>query len=472
MATAAEPARIAFHGAAGEVTGSRHLLEASGSRLLLDCGLFQGRRAESAAKNRNSPFDPSSLSAVLLSHAHIDHCGLLPRLAGDGFRGPVYATRETADLVAIMLADSARLQEMDARFFNKVHAADGERIEPLYGEKEADLALSLLRPCGPGEMLSPAAGIHARFLNAGHVLGSAMIQADIDTPSGPRRLLYTGDLGRREVPLMSPPEPPAGVDYLVIESTYGGRTHEPTSEIDAELGRLLRKAAAEKGKIIIPAFALERSQEIIVALDRLRNDPSMPEVPVYVDSPMAINITEIFNRHLEGSGFSRKFSTYARGDGDPFGFDFIKYARSKEESQALNTRPGPMIIISASGMCEGGRVLHHLRNNIADPSATVLMVGYQSAGTLGRRLQDGQKKVRIFGLRHEVAAEIRTMQNFSSHADRNDIIAFIKGLEKKPRRIFLVHGEGEQRDALAEALAAEGFGGIERPELGESFILD
>lgn len=472
MAATAGPARITFHGAAGEVTGSRHLLQAAGASLLLDCGLFQGRRAEAAEKNRNSPFDPSSLSAVLLSHAHIDHCGLLPRLAGDGFKGPIYATRETVDLVAIMLADSARLQEMDAKFFNKIHAADGERIEPLYGEKEADLALSLLRPCGPGEMLSPAEGLHARFLNAGHVLGSAMIQADIETPAGPRRLLYTGDLGRREVPLMRPPEPPPDVDYLVIESTYGGRTHEPASEISAELGRLLRKAAAEKGRIIIPAFALERSQELIVALDKLRNDPSMPEIPVYVDSPMAINITEVFNKHLEGFSFDREFKAYARKDGDPFGFDFIKYARSKEESQALNTRPGPMIIISASGMCEGGRVLHHLRNNIADPSATVLMVGYQAAGTLGRRLQDGQKKVRIFGLQHEVAAEIRTMQHFSSHADREDLVAFVKSLDRKPRKIFLVHGDDTQRDALAEALTAEGFGGIEKPGLGESFVLD
>ncbi len=472
MAGPALPARITFHGAAGEVTGSRHLLEAGGARVLLDCGLFQGRRAEAAAKNRNSPFDPASLSAVLLSHAHIDHCGLLPRLAGDGFKGPVYATRETADLVAIMLADSARLQELDAKFFNKIHADDGERIEPLYGEKEADLAVSLLRPCAPGDVISPSPGLRARFLNAGHVLGSAMIQIDMETPAGPRRLLYTGDLGRREVPLMKAPEPPPDVDYLVLESTYGGRTHAPSSEIDAELGRLLRKAAAEKGKIIIPAFALERSQEIIVALDRLRNDPSMPEIPVYVDSPMAINITEIFNKHLGGFSFDREFKAYARKDGDPFGFDFIKYARSKEESQALNTRPGPMIIISASGMCEGGRILHHLRNNIADPSATVLIVGYQAAGTLGRRLQDGQKKVRIFGLQHEVAAEIRTMPHFSSHADRDDALAFVKGLDRKPGKIFLVHGEDSQRDALAEALKAEGCGAPEKPGHGESFVLD
>ncbi|MEW5905147.1 MAG: MBL fold metallo-hydrolase [Elusimicrobiota bacterium] len=472
MAAPGGTARITFHGAAGEVTGSRHLLETAGSALLLDCGLFQGRRAEALLKNRNFPFPPAYPDAVLLSHAHIDHCGLLPRLAGDGFAGPVIATRETADLLSIMLMDSARLQEADAKFFNKIHAADGETIEPLYGEKEAEQALALLRPCEPGEVVSPAAGARARFLNAGHVLGSSMIQVDFDGPSGPRRLLYTGDLGRREVPLMRPPEPPPDVDYLVMESTYGGRTHEPAAGIDSRLADLLRRAEKTGARIIIPAFALERSQEIIVAFDRLRNDPSVPRIPVYVDSPMAVNITEVFKKHLSGHAFDRDFKAYAGRDGDPFGFDFIKYVRSKEESQALNDKPGPMIIISASGMCEGGRVLHHLRNHIGQENTVILMVGYQAAGTLGRRLQDGQKKVRIFGLEHEVAASVETMPHFSSHADRDDILAFIKGLERRPRKIFLVHGEDSQRDALAEALTAEGYGGIEKPGLGETFVLD
>ena len=485
---------ISFHGAAGEVTGSRHLLEVNGKNLLLDCGMFQGHRSDADSKNRTFRFPPASVDAVLLSHAHVDHCGLLPLLyrnrsaslnnnfagprpsealaKGDGCDAPLYSSPATAEIAAIMLADSARLQEGDAQFYNKIHAAEGLTIEPLYTEEDADTALAHLHPIDRSTEFAPIPGVSARFLNAGHVIGSAMSQLDIDGPAGPRRLLYTGDLGRPETLLMEAPVPPQGVDYLVIESTYGDRLHEPLGDAEGKLAEVIKRAVKENGKIIIPSFALERAQEIIVIIDKLRRSKSAPDIPVYVDSPMTVSLTEIFNKHREDFCFDEKFRDYARTDGDPFGFDYIRYLRSKEESQTLNNKPGPMIIISASGMCEGGRVLHHLRNNIEKENTTVLLVGYQAEGTLGRRLQDGSPKVRIFGLEHEVWARVETMHSFSSHADKNDLLAFIKAINPAPKKIFLVHGDPKAREALAGTLDQAGIKNVFRPELGERFILD
>ncbi|MCX5785464.1 MAG: MBL fold metallo-hydrolase [Elusimicrobia bacterium] len=462
---------ISFHGAAGEVTGSRHLLEVNGKSLLLDCGMFQGHRSDADSKNRTFRFPPASVDAVMLSHAHVDHCGLLPLLYRNGCDAPLYATPATAEITAIMLADSARLQEGDAQFYNKIHAAEGLTIEPLYTEEDADKALSHLRPIECNAEFAPIPGVSARFLNAGHVMGSAMSQLDIDGPAGRRRLLYTGDLGRPETLLMEAPVPPEGVDCLVIESTYGDRLHEPLGDAEDKLADAIRRAVKENGKIIIPSFALERSQEIIFILDKLRRSKGAPDIPVYVDSPMTTSLTEIFNKHREDFCFDEKFRDYARADGDPFGFDYIRYLRSKEESQTLNYKPGPMIIISASGMCEGGRVLHHLRNNIEKENTTVLLVGYQAEGTLGRRLQDGAAKVRIFGLEHEVWANVETLHSFSSHADKNDLLAFIKAMKPAPKKIFLVHGDDEARGALSAKLGEEGFKNVFCPQMGETFNL-
>ncbi|MCM2266584.1 MAG: MBL fold metallo-hydrolase [Elusimicrobiales bacterium] len=463
--------KISFHGAAGEVTGSRHLLETPAGSLLLDCGMFQGHRNDAQKKNRSFAFPPASVDAVLLSHAHIDHCGLLPSLYRDGCDGPLYATAGTAEIAGIMLADSARLQVGDARFYNKIHAAEKLTIEPLYDEEDAKKALAHLKPTAYNTAFAPLPGVEARFLNAGHVMGSAMCQLDLDTEGGRRRLLYTGDLGRQEGLLMESPVAPEGVDYLVVESTYGGRLHEKLADAGEKLAEVIRRAVATRAKVIIPSFALERTQEIVFILDRLFREKAAPEIPVYVDSPMAVSLTEIFSKFRDDFSFDDKFQAYARMDGDPFGFDYIRYLRTKEESQALNNKKGPMLIISASGMCEGGRVLHHLRNNISGPENIVLLVGYQAQGTLGRRLQDGQKLVKIFGMEHEVAASIETMHVFSSHADNNDIVSFVKACA--PRRgVFLVHGEPEARAALTEALGREGIKNVKSPAPGEEFELN
>ena len=463
--------KLSFHGAAGEVTGSRHLLETPGGSVLLDCGMFQGHRNDADKKNRTFLFPPASVNAAILSHAHVDHCGLLPLLYKNGCDAPVYATPSTAEIAGIMLADSARLQEGDARFYNKIHAAEGVSIEPMYGEEDANLALAHFKPLEYGAVFEPVPGMKAQLLNAGHVLGSAMIQLDVTIAGGSRRLLYTGDLGRAETLLLDDPAAPEGVDYLVIESTYGDRLHERLADAEAKLVEVIKRAFREGGKIIIPSFALERTQEIIFILDKIRRAGTAPEIPVYVDSPMAVSLTEIFNKHKDGFCFDEKFRDYARMDGDPFGFDYIRYLRTKDESQALNARKGAMLIISASGMCEGGRILHHLRNNVGHENTTVLLVGYQAQGTLGRRLQDGEKKVKIFGLEHEVWARVETMHTFSSHADKNDLVAFIKAAAPA-RGTFLVHGDTEARAALAAALAAEGIKNVKCPAPGEEFELN
>jgi len=463
-------AKISFHGAAGEVTGSRHLLETDKGSLLLDCGMFQGHRSDAERKNREFSFPPASVDAVLLSHAHIDHCGLLPSLYRDGCSGPLYATPGTAEIAGIMLADSARLQESDAKFYNKVHAAERLTIEPLYREEDALLALSHLQPKDYNADFTPLPGVTARFLNSGHVLGAALTQLDIDSAGGRRRLLYTGDLGRREGLLMESPAVPKEVDYLVVETTYGGRTHEKISDAGAKLGEVIKRAVKSGGKIIVPSFALERTQELVFILDRLFREKAIPEIPVYVDSPMAISLTEIFNKRRDDFSFDDKFKAYARMDGDPFGFDYIRYLRETSESKAINNKKGPMLIISASGMCEGGRVLHHLRNNIGGEENIVLLVGYQAQGTLGRRLQDGQKKVKIFGFEHDVVASIETMHFFSSHADHGDIVSFVKAA-KPASGVFLVHGDPEARAALTEALSKEGIQNIKSPNMGEEFEL-
>ena len=463
--------KISFHGAAGEVTGSRHLVEAGGKSLLLDCGMFQGHRTDADQKNRTFTFPPASVDAVMLSHAHVDHCGLLPLLFKNGCDASIYATPATSEITGIMLADSARLQEGDAQYYNKIHAAEKLTIEPLYDEQDAKLALAHLSPLEYGAAFEPIPGVKATLLNAGHVLGSAMTQLDIESPAGNRRLVYTGDLGRAETLLLDDPVAPQGADYLVIESTYGDSLHEPLADAERQLTEVIKRAIKEGGKIIIPSFALERTQEIIFILDKLRRSGAALDIPVYVDSPMAVSLTEIFNKHRDEFCFDAKFRDYAKMDGDPFGFDYIRYLRTKEESQTLNNKKGPMLIISASGMCEGGRVLHHLRNGLDGENNTILLVGYQAQGTLGRKLQDGLKKVKIFGLEHEVWARVETMHTFSSHADKNDLIAFIKAVNPA-RGTFLVHGDSEARAALSAALAAEGVKNVKCPAMGEEFELN
>ena len=465
--------KLGFYGGVGEVTGSRHLLEAGGVKVLLDCGLFQGHRRESIDKNLHAPFDPAIVDAVLLSHAHVDHCGSLPVLCKRGFKGPIHCTEATRDIAALMLMDSARLQENDAAFFNKLRQREGDetRIQPLYGEADAKEAISRLTPHEYMEWVPLSADARFRLHNAGHVLGSAMIEVEAKTPKGVRRVLFTGDLGRRKSLLMDPPDAPATVDYLLIESTYGDREHDPVDRVESIITGVVNRAVQEKGKILIPSFALERTQEIVFVLEKMFRKKQLPRIPVYVDSPMAVNITEIFSRHLGGFSFSPEFKDYVAREGDPFDFKQVRYVRTSEESQRLNGMEGPMIIISASGMCEGGRILHHLRHNIGEDSTTILMVGFQAQGTLGRRLQEGAKKVKIFGLEHDVWARVETMHTFSAHADRADLLAFMKALSPRPRTIFLVHGDPSDRAALKEALRLEGIERVECPEYKDVFEL-
>lgn len=477
---------IGFYGAAGEVTGSRHLVSAQAdksgaenatgtttncTKILLDCGMFQGHRLNALDKNKKIPFPVSQLDAVLLSHAHIDHCGGLPLLSANGLNSPVYCTPATQEIASIMLTDSARLQESDAKFFNKIHADKGVKIEPLYNEQDAHDVLDKFVSLEYKKELILNQNIKISFVNAGHVLGSAMVQIDFKTPKGNKRLLYTGDIGRREGILMQKPVLPESIDYLVIESTYGGRIHDSMCDLEKKFAEIIKRSVLEKGKILVPSFALERTQEIIFVLDKLRYLKSVPKIPVYVDSPMAVNITEIFNKYSDSFYFDESFRQYQKTDGDPFGFEYIHYVRTKEESQRLNDMPGPMIIISASGMLEGGRVLHHLRNNIDKENTTILIVGYQAEGTLGRRLQDGAGSVKIFGLEHEVIARVETIHYFSSHGDKNDLLSFISALNPLPEKIFLVHGENHERFALRDALKEKGINNVLCPDFGQKFEL-
>lgn len=458
--------KLSFHGGVGEVTGSRHLLEAGGKRVLLDCGLFQGHRREAISKNRDLPFDPRALDAVLLSHAHIDHSGGLPILAKKGLHAPTHCTPATADLLGIMLMDSARLQEEDAKFFNKLHQDSGETIEPLYGEADAQKALSLLAAREYGREFECAPGLKARLLDAGHVLGSAMVQVDVPMGAHRRRVLFTGDLGRRESLIMHPPGVPKAVDYLIIESTYGIRRHEPIKDAQARLAEIVNRVAAEKGRLLIPSFALERTQEILFLLRRLRLAGKVPPMPLFLDSPMGAEITDIFHRRPD------YFRPPLDHDPDPFGLDDVRVLRTPGESKTLNEMAGPFIVISSSGMCEGGRILHHLRSSLGRDDATILLVGYQAEGTLGRRLFEGARKVKVFGLTHEVWARVETLQSLSAHADADDLTWFIKSLDPRPRRIFLVHGGHENREGLAARLKDEGYDRVSLPDYGESFELD
>ena len=463
---------LRFHGGSDEVTGSRHLIQLGAARVMLDCGWFQGHRGEAIRKNDTFPQRPDAVDAVLVSHAHIDHSGGLPLLVKRGYRKSIHCTRVTADLLKIMLMDSAFLQEEDARFFNKIHAAEGISIEPLYDTEDVERTLGLLQPHDYGADFDVVPNLRAKFINAGHVLGSAQVHLEARTTKGVRHLHFTGDLGRAKPLLLHPPENPGHVDYLLTESTYGGRRHPPLTEGQAAIRDVILKSQETGGKILIPSFALERTQEILFILEALRRRNEIPAMHVYVDSPMAVSITEVFARTLGGASPSTLFDASVLSQTDPFGLHNVRYVRTVDESKALNNIPGRKIIIAASGMCEGGRILHHLRNSIDDPRTTILLVGYQAGGTLGRRLVDGQKKVKIFGLPHEVRAEIRNAEAFSAHADQEDLVSFIRNLQPRPQSIFLVHGDPDERLALKTRLAAEGIDRVVLPTFGEEIRLD
>jgi metallo-beta-lactamase family protein len=451
---------IEFVGAAQTVTGSMHLVRTAGGTILLDCGLSQGKRRESYERNRRLPLPVDEIRAVVLSHAHIDHSGAIPLLVKTGYRGPIYATPATRDLASIMLRDSANIQESDARFMNRQAEKDGldvEPVVPLYTEQDALDAIGLFHslPYGFRNLLLP--GVSLTFIDAGHVLGSAMCLLDIEEGGKQRRLVFTGDLGRNNMPILRDPELPQGTDVLIMESTYGDRLHDDIGQMESALCEVVQRTIARKGKVIIPSFALERAQEVIYALKQLRTDGRLPKIPVYVDSPLTVQLTDVFRLHPECYDEQTRKMLARRSS--PFEFEGLRYVESVEDSKDVTARAEPAIVIAASGMCEAGRVLHHLRATVEDKKNTVLIVGFQAPDTLGRRLVEGRPQVKIFGMPRERRAEVVVLNGFSAHADQNDLLTFAKACRERGAltSIALVHGEPKQQNALADALCGLGF---------------
>lgn len=461
---------IEFVGAAQTVTGSKHLVRTSKATVLLDCGLFQGRRRESLEKNRSLGIDPEHIRAVILSHAHIDHSGALPVLVKSGFQGPIFTTPATRDLCAAMLEDSAFIQEADARYINKVierDNADMDRVEPLYSSQDVldVLGRMVCIPYHRRQLVAP--GIHLTFLDAGHVLGSAITVLDIEDEGERTCLVYTGDLGRRNLPILRDPEIPSGAHVLLMESTYGDRMHAPIEEVEEALATVLKRVVARGGKVIIPSFALERAQEIIYTLKRLRQQGRMPQVPVYVDSPLTVKITDVFRLHPEC--YDAETRALILGTNSPFDFEGLQYISDVEESKAISASTEPAVIIAASGMCEAGRVLHHLRATIEDEKNAVVIVGFQAQHTLGRRIVERRPRVRIFGVERDLRAEVAVFNGFSAHADRRDLIEFAEAVrERGPlRRVALVHGEPTAQESLRVELERRHFPTVGCPAPGD-----
>jgi metallo-beta-lactamase family protein len=437
----------------------------------MDCGLYQGRRAEADRINREFPVPPSSIDAVLLSHAHIDHSGLLPKLYAEGFRGNVYATRATLDLCTAMLADSAHIQEKDVEWVNRRERREGrDKIRPLYTKADAEAVLERFVGVEYGESFAPLEGLNVVYRDAGHILGSATMTLTVREGGRTSVLGFTGDVGRAHRPILRDPEPMPDCDWLISESTYGGRVHEPAEEAKGHLARIVAETAARGGKVIIPAFAVGRTQEIVFRLDELANEGRLPPIPVYVDSPLAVNVTEIFRAHPEC--YDEHLKAYLAGDANPFGFARLTYVRDVEESKRLNWSRLPMVVISASGMCEAGRILHHLRNNVADPRNTILIVGYCAPHTLGRRIVEREKEVRIFGEPYPLKAHVEVMNAYSAHADEPELVEFVGHMDAdRLKKIFLVHGDPSAQLALADAMVAAGYARALAPARAESFEL-
>ncbi|MCE5258441.1 MAG: MBL fold metallo-hydrolase [Chloroflexi bacterium] len=461
---------ITFLGAARSVTGSMHLLSINDKRILLDCGLYQGHRQEAFERNRTLPFDASTIDVLVLSHAHIDHSGNIPNLVKSGFNGPIYATSATRDLCAIMLRDSAHIMESDVEYLNEQREKQGlPALEPTYTTADAQRALKQFHSLEYGSQFTIAPGVDLTFRDAGHILGSALSVLDIQESGSRHRLMFSGDLGRRNMLILRDPEVVRDVTHLIIESTYGGRLHGTPEEAELELGRVVNETVSRKGKLIIPAFSVGRTQEIIYGLHRLALDNKIPHLPVYVDSPLSVNATEIFRLHPEA--YDSETDRFVLEYSDPFSFDSLHYVRRAEDSKAINRSRKPAIIISASGMCEGGRILHHLINNIGNSRNTILFVGYQAEDTLGARIKAGEKRVPILGNVFKVRANIEAIDAFSAHADQNEILDYVQQINGSLKQVFIVHGETEASLALQQGLAERGISQTLVPERGQSVTI-
>jgi metallo-beta-lactamase family protein len=471
--------KLTFWGAARVVTGSMHQLTVQGKCYLLDCGEYQGRRKEAADRNREFPFPCSEVDAVMLSHAHIDHSGNLPLLVKNGFRGPIYASSATADLCHPMLADAASIQERDAEFlnkrklrrralFNKMDAITG-MVEPLYTTEDAEATFPLFRPVALRTPTDIGPGIRYQSFEAGHMLGSTCMLLDLESDGRKVRLGFSGDLGRRGLPIIRDPEQLPAADYLIMESTYGDRVHEPIRSVTDRLAEIINQTYHRGGKLIVPAFAVGRTQQLVLMVHQLINANKIPPFPIFVDSPLAVNVTEVFRKHTEL--YDEQARVFLDSHEDPFGFKRLTYVRDVNQSKALNDLRGPFMVISASGMAEAGRILHHLKNNIGDPRNTVLITGYQAEHTLGRKIEERWKEVPIFGEPMPLRAQVEKIDALSGHADRDEMLAWMDSIARGLKKVFLVHGEPDQQQAFARAIH-EKFGiEVVAPERGASFNL-
>jgi metallo-beta-lactamase family protein len=467
--------KIKFCGAARFVTGSCHLVALeSGFTFLLDCGLFQGKGKDIWKWNNEWLFDPKRIDAVFLSHAHIDHCGRLPQLVKDGFKGKIYATHATRSLCAIMLLDSAMIQERDAEYFNRKERNKSNRPraerKPLYSTKDVRLTMQFFVGCPYGLRIGIRKDLEVTFADAGHILGSASIVLKVKEKNQIKTLGYTGDIGRDDRPILRNPQKMEQVDYLLCESTYGDRIHESApAEVEHFLNIVKQTCLEKKGKLIIPAFSVGRTQEIVYILDRLENESRLPHIPVFVDSPLSVNATQIYGSHPEC--YDNELNQYLLEDDNPFGFNALEYIREAERSKALNSDKRPMIIISSAGMMNAGRVKHHLYNNVEKKRNTFLIVGYCAPGTLGAQLRNGVREIQIFGDTKQVHADIEIMDSFSAHADRDEMLDFIDHQKSTCKTLFLVHGEEEVQYSFSKFLKDKGFKNVEVPAKDQDYTL-
>ncbi|HEY3739775.1 MAG TPA: MBL fold metallo-hydrolase [Bryobacteraceae bacterium] len=469
--------KITFYGAARTVTGSMHHLHVNGENYLMDCGLFQGHRKEAAERNTNFPFPPSSIKAVLLSHAHIDHSGNLPQLVKRGFYGPIYTTPATIDLCKPMLADSAHLQESDADFLNRrtarrrrIGAPDPTPlIEPLYTSEDAEKTQPLFRPVELGHATEVGDGVVYKSIEAGHMLGSTSMTVELNENGKKVTLGFSGDVGRKNLPIIRDPQSLPPADYLIMESTYGDRLHEPDQPVRQKLADVINRTSNRGGKIIVPSFAVGRTQQLVLLIHQLIEANEIGNLPVFVDSPLAVNTTDVFKKHQEC--YDEETAQFLASGKDPFGFKRLTYIRDVADSKALNDLRGPMVIISASGMCEAGRILHHLKNNIENPRNTVLITGFQAENTLGRKIVEKQAEVNIFGEPYRLRAEVVQLSELSGHADQHELLEWMSPMMSRVKKVWLVHGEPRAQEPLA-ALIRERFK-VEctNPARGDSFDL-
>ncbi|MBL8865879.1 MAG: MBL fold metallo-hydrolase [Planctomycetia bacterium] len=461
--------QLTFWGAAASVGGSMHLLEAANRKILLDCGLHQGKREEARERNSHFPFHPEQLDAVIVSHAHIDHCGNLPTLTRRGYTGPIYCTPPTRDLLRVMLRDSAKIQEEDAAHINIARNYAEPWVQPLYTHNDVHRVFDQLVMVPFEKDVEIGRSVKFHFVEAGHILGSAAVHVAVQALDRPRTLTFTGDLGRRGSPILKPAHPIPPADVLVCESTYGNRIHEPMEETVRKLYDVVKATVARRGKVLIPAFALGRTQLIIHLLQKGLREGAFPKVPIYVDSPLAADIADVYRSHP--NSLSAEVAQAVEEGHGILGGDGVKYVREFEESMVLVTKPGPAIIIASAGMCDAGRIVAHLKQNIDDPRCTVALVSYQAHGTTGRRLLENKPTIRFQGRDWNKWIDVVHLNGFSGHADRDDFLAYLSPLVGKVGKMRLIHGEHEQADAMAETLRAAGFADVRVPEAGESVII-